>query len=261
MKKPALERHLFVSDFQIPEYDEAAIQAVLSFVPDFQPDFIHFVGDILDLTSLSKYDKDVYDRHTFMDEITIGRAILKRFADIARKSQRSVKLRFYFGNHEQRSLNYLARKAPELADLESEDEYILSLPHLLEFKKLGIDHVPYYKEYFIHNRYIVEHGDIARQHSGYTAKAMLERRGYSGFSGHTHRLALHMVTQSGITKFWVETGGFFRMKFKHPYTRSGNWQQGFSVAFYDPTDDAMHPVVIPIYKGKFVYAGKTYRGN
>ena len=101
MKKPALERHLFVSDFQIPEYDEAAIQAVLSFVPDFQPDFIHFVGDILDLTSLSKYDKDVYDRHTFMDEITIGRAILKRFADIARKSQRSVKLRFYFGNHEQ----------------------------------------------------------------------------------------------------------------------------------------------------------------
>lgn len=252
---------MFVSDFQIPEVDEKAVNAVLSFIPDFQPDFIHFVGDILDLTKLSGFIPDVYDRHTFMDEITEGRVILKRFADTARKVKRSVKLLFHFGNHENRSLSYLARKAPELADLEADGEYVLSLPHLLELKKLGIEWIPYFKEYFIHNRYIVEHGDIARQHSGYTAKAMLERRGHSGFSGHTHRLALHMVTQSGITKFWVETGGLFKLRYKHPYIRSANWQQGFALGFYDPTEDVMHPVVIPIFSGRFVFNGKLYKGT
>lgn len=254
--KPALERHLFVSDFQIPEQDDKALNAVLSFIPDFKPDVIHFVGDILDLTKLSKYDTDVYDKHTFQDEIVTARGILKQF----RQKAGEAKAFFYEGNHERRSMRYLSRKAPELADLADEEGIILSMPSLLKLRELGIQWVPFYKEHFIHDRILVEHGDICRTHAGYTAKAMLERRGFSGFSGHTHRLALHMITQSGVTKFWVETGSLCKWKFTYPYIKSGNWQQGLALGFYDLEERVMHPKVIPMFGQSFVYEGKIYRG-
>lgn len=252
MKKS--EVHLFVSDFQIPEEDSLAIEAVLKFIPDLKPDYIHFLGDILDLTKMSSFDANPYDKHSLMDEITAGRKILKRFVDVGKKANKDCKFNFFSGNHEERQLRALS-KSPQFADLEVDGELILSLPHLLQLKKLGIKWIPYYQEYFEHGVFI-EHGDIARSHGSYTAKAMLEKRGNSGFSGHTHRLGIHMKTYSGITKFWVENGCLCKLNFKFPYHKSNDWQNGFSVGIYE--DRKMYPVVIPIFNHSFYWGGKKY---
>lgn len=259
--KPArLERHLFVSDFQIPEHDEKAINAVLSFFPDFKPDYIHFVGDILDLTRLSKYEQDVYDRRSLKEEITVARAILECFMRIARKHNPKVKANLYEGNHERRMLHYLGRRANDLADLEDDGELILSLPYLLRLKDSGITWIPYFKEHAIRGNYLVEHGDIARSHASYTAKAMLEKRGRSGFSGHTHRLGIHYKTQSGKTRFWVETGSLCKLNFSYPYRKGNDWQQGFAIGIYNTESKEMHPSIIPMFNSEFIVNHKLYRG-
>ena len=251
------ERHLFVSDFQIPEQDDLAIQAVLNFVPDFKPDVIHFVGDILDLTKQSRFEPDPYDKHTLNDEIKIAKGILRQFADIGKKSNRKVRMYFYEGNHERRAITRLAR-AQDLADLEVDDEYILSLPHLLELKSLGINWIPYFKTH-IEQNVVIEHGDVARSKSGYTAHAMLDRRGLSGVSGHTHRLALIFRTQGASERFWIENGCLCKRNFKHPYIKSPDWIQGFSVGIFH--DGVMHPTIIPMFNHTFFYGDRRYHSH
>lgn len=260
MKKQSaqIETHLFVSDFQIPEHDMESISAVLKFIPDLKPDFIHFVGDILDLTKLSNFEPDPYDKHNLMDEIREARRILSLFCDIARKANPNVVINFLEGNHEKRQLSMLA-KNPQLADLEIDGEYMLSLSHLLGLKKLGIKWIGYYQDHSLKGNILVEHGDIARSESGATARAMFNRRGKSGFSGHTHRISLYMKTQTGTTSYWAEIGGLCNRYFRHPYGKAQNWQQGFAVGHYVKETRMMHPTIIPMFNRTFVYGGKVYR--
>ena len=259
MKKLSkIEKHLFLSDFQIPEHDERSINAVLKFITDFRPDVVHLVGDILDLTKLSKYDQDAYNKITFKDEIEIGRKVITELVEVVRKANKNARINFYIGNHEQRFLHYLSRKASEIADVEDADGYVFSLPRLLEFKKHNIKLIPYFKSHVERGNVVVEHGDIARSKAGYTAHAMLDKRGSSGVSGHTHRLALIFKTQGNTERFWIENGSLCKRNFKNPYLKNPDWITGFSVGIY--IDGIMHPTIIPIFNYKFVYGDKLYRG-
>lgn len=256
-----LERHIWLSDFQIPEEDEQALSAVLKFIPDFKPDYVHFVGDILDLTKLSKYTQNVYDSHTFMDEIKIAKEILQRFVRVASKANKKCEFRFYSGNHEERAINYLARKAPELANLlnDNGDDYLLSLPNLLQLKKLGIKWTPYFKHHVEKGDVTIEHGDVARSKAGYTAHVMMDKRGTSGVSGHTHRLSIVFRTQGSHERFWIENGSLCKRNFTYPYMKLPDWIQGFSIGFFDPKRRIMHPSLIPIFEHTFIYGGKLYQ--
>jgi hypothetical protein len=254
-----IEKHLFVSDFQIPEQDDLAINAVLKFIPDFKPDVIHFVGDILDLTKQSRFDHSPYDKHTLQDELVIAKRVLGEFSKAAKKANPDVVLNFYEGNHEMRQLFSLAKTG--FAEIEEDGEYILSLKSLLKLKELGINWIGYHSEHIEKGNVLVTHGDLARSHSAYTAKAMLDKRGISGISGHTHRIGMHMRTQSGITKWWMEIGALCKLNFKHPYRSANDWQMGFGIGIYMKQTGRMHPTLIPMFDKTFYYEGKTYQGS
>lgn len=256
--KPALEKHLFLSDFQIPEHDTMALKAVLNFIPDFKPDVIHFVGDILDLTKQSTFAQNPFDKHTLNDEIRIAREILGDFTDTARKANKKCKFFFYAGNHEERLINSVARKAPDLIDLLNDDkEYVLSLPSLLQLKRLGIKWVPYFKSHIEKGEVTVEHGDVARSKSGYTAHAMMDKRGTNGVSGHTHRLGIVFRTQGSKERFWIENGSLCKRNFKNPYLKLPDWIQGFSIGIVHK--GVMHPSIIPIINHTFIFDGRVYK--
>lgn len=256
MKHKLPEKHIFLSDFQIPFQDDISIGLVLKFILDFKPDVIHFVGDILDLTKQSKYDPDPYDRHNLKDEIQIARGILGQFMKNARKGNKKIAMFFYEGNHERRQL-YRLSKTPDLAEVEEDDEYILSLPHLLKLKKLGVTWVPYYKTHVEKGNVRVEHGDVVRVKAGYSAHAMLDRRGSNGVSGHTHRLGLIFRTQGDHERFWVENGNLCKRSLG--YAKEPDWTQGFSIGIFDHETGIMFPTVVPIFNHTFVYGGKVYR--
>lgn len=256
---PTIERHVFLSDLQIPDHDDLTMKAVEKFLEDFKPHVLHLVGDILNLTKVSKYDQDAYYDVDLVQEVEAGRAVLKHLTKLLKKINPAIRIMFYEGNHEARLLRYLSNNAPQLAKLADEDGYVLSLPRLLKLKELGITWIPYFKHHVERGNVVVEHGDIARAKAGYTAHAMLDRRGSSGVSGHTHRLALICRTQGDHERFWVENGSLCRRNMSSPYTKKPDWIQGFSIGLYDSVSRLMHPSVIPIFEHQFAYGGRIYK--
>lgn len=251
-----MEKHIFLSDFQIPDQDDELIDLVYKFILDYKPDHIHLVGDILNLTKVSKYLQDVYDKVSFWDEIQEGRRVLNQLVKVGRKANPKVKITFFEGNHEERLLKYLASKAPELADLQDDGDYMLSLRYILKLKDLGIKWVGYKQDYDEH-KLIIEHGDRVRNQSAYTAKAMLDSRGEMGISGHTHRLGMHMKTLARRSIWWIENGCLNKLHHHSPYVKYPDWQQGFTIASY--IDGDWFPQLIPIVNKKFFVNGKLYR--
>lgn len=87
---------------------------------------------------------------------------------------------------------------------------------------------------------------------------MLQKRQRSGISGHTHRLAHIMETHSGKESFWIENGCLCNFRFRSPYSRYNDWQNGFTIATYE--DGKWHPQIVPIINNEFMVNGKIYRG-
>lgn len=251
-------KHVFLSDHQIPDQDDKTIALVNKFILDFKPDKVHIVGDFLNFTKVAKYDQDPFYHKTMQDEIKEGRTILKELVAVSRKANAKTEIVWYEGNHEARLIKYLGKNASALAEITGDDgEYYISIPSIFGLKKLGVKWIPYMKRHDEHNIEI-EHGDRVRQKSGYTAHAMLDKRGKSGISGHTHRLAMIMKTTVDSTRWWIENGCLCKRIFESPYTRDPDWQQGFTVGIYDKQEKTFHPTIVPIFNHAFMYGGKIY---
>lgn len=252
------EKHLFLSDFQIPDQNDVALELIYKFIEDFVPDKIHLVGDILNFTKVAKYDQDPYYHMGMKEEIDLGRKILKNLVNVARKVNPDTEVIWFEGNHENRLIKYLSRNASALAEITGEDgEYVNSIPHLFALRKLGVRWVGVNDRHFEHGVRI-EHGNVVRSKAGQTAHAMLDKRGASGLSGHTHRLALIMRTQGDQQRFWIELGSLCKFRFDSPYTIDPDWQNGFAFGYYSSDTKQFYPTIVPILNNTFVANGKLY---
>lgn len=254
-----MEKHIFLSDLQIPDQNDRAIEIVLKFLKDYQPDYIHLVGDIVSFDKVSAYTPDPRNHMSLEGEIELTKKFLDRLAYHAKKANPDVIIQWFSGNHEYRLIKYLFKNASSLANLrdDEDDDFVISIPHIFELKRKGIKHIDYNQEYALHGL-CIEHGDTVRQKSGYTAHAMLMKRQRSGISGHTHRLAHIMETHSGKESFWIENGCLCNLKFRSAYTHYADWQVGFSIASYEK--GKWYPQIIPIIDNEFMVNGKVYRG-
>lgn len=151
----------------------------------------------------------------------------------------------------------LGSKSP-LLDLELDGEEVLSIPHLFKLKELGVEWVPERKSKKIHD-FFIEHGDMVRKYAGYTGQGMMERKGSSGTTGHTHRLALVSRTNATKTMFWIESGSLCHSRPSPQYAKDADWQKGFGVMIYDKRKKQVYPAVVPIIKNSFMFGGKLYR--
>lgn len=254
-----MEKHIFLSDLQIPDQNDKAVELVLKFIKDYQPDFIHLVGDIVSFDKVSSYTPDPRNHISLESEIALTKKFLDRLSYHVTKANPKAQIIWYDGNHEERIIKYLFKNAAAMANIrdEEDDDYIISIPHILELKKRGIKHHGYKEETTMHG-ICIEHGDIARQKGGYTGHAMLTKRMKSGISGHTHRLNHIMQTHSSKEYFWIENGCLCNLKFHSPYSRYQDWQNGFSIASYDK--GKWYPQIVPIIDDQMFVNGKQYRG-
>lgn len=253
-----MEKHIFLSDTQVPDQNERAIDAVFKFIADYKPDYIHLVGDIVSFDKVSAYTPDPRRHASLESEIEQTKKFLDSLCYHARKYNKKVIIQWFGGNHEQRLIKYLYKNASSLANIidEEDNDYIISIPHIFELKKRGIKWIEYEAEYTLHGL-CIEHGDTVRQKSGHTAHAMLMKRQRSGISGHTHRLAEIWETHSGKESFWIENGCLCNFKFHSPYTRYVDWQNGLTIATYD--GKKWWPQLIPIIDNEFMVNGKVYK--
>jgi len=256
------ERHLILSDYQIPDHDVGLAEIIRTqLIPDLKPDVIHLDGDIMNFSEAGKYDLPLDFDVTLGDELNKAKEVVYGLEKAARKANPDCEIEWREGNHEFRLQKYLARNAQALAEIF--DEYgdrVITIPHLMNLKEHDIKWIPYYEHKKI-GSVEIEHGDIVRSKSGYTAHAMLDRRGHSGFSGHTHRLAFITRNQGGDEKFWLETGSLCNYNPTPQYVKDSDWVKGFAVGIYDKQTKIMHPCLVMVQKEQFAFNNKVYESG
>lgn len=245
MKRLDTEKAAFLSDIHIPYQDKSAVAVTLDFLKWFGPDSIYILGDLLDCYGLSSFDKNPDRLLSLPDEFDQGYQFLLKL----RLQHRRATIVFQEGNHEDRSRKFLW-KNPVISKLPE-----IQIPSLLKLDSLNIDHYPYQSQLQWHGL-VLEHGDRVLKHSCYTAKAMLESRGRSGLSGHTHRLGAFYKRDLNGVQVWFENGSLCDLS--PEYALTPNWAHGFSVGYALDGDERFHVVQIPVLSGRIYFDGRVW---
>lgn len=244
-----MEKIVFLGDVHIPDHDERCLGVVFKFLEYFQPDFIYLIGDILDSYQFGKYLKKPSKMFSFEKEIRLGKIFVGNLREICPKA----KISWLDGNHEAR-LYRLLLENPAFHVFEDRVNIAetLGLPkHNISYHKYG--------EILQHGEnFLIEHGNIVRNKSSYTAEAMLSKRLKSGISGHTHRLGVSHFSAHDTTISWYENGCLCNLNPEY-VQGNPNWQHGFHVADYDRKTDTMWMQPIHIKDYKFQFEGWTFK--
>jgi hypothetical protein len=234
-------------DFQFPFEDGDVFAAFLTFLATERPDRIVLTGDILDLTSVSSYDKD--PRLGLPVQKELARAHL-RLAEIRAAAGKEASILFVYGNHEARFSKWLAKKAPELVGLvDANGVELLSLANLLRFDTLGIqsclDEQPVFNGpehlrsyYKITTDLIATHGTYSRNSGGAASiLPIAEAAGVSVVGGHDHSQGMAFRTVGGFAdlpekKIVAISTGMMCQRTELGYLAQhqvSRWSAGFSV--------------------------------
>jgi hypothetical protein len=144
-----------------------------------------------------------------------------------------------------------AKDAKVLEVLGALDIKALDTDSLLHLQDRGVEYQPYGGHAnFI--GFIITHGDIVRQHSSFTAKAMYDKWHSSGAGGHTHRLGCyHFTDGTGRTHAWYEIGMTCQMTLE--YVSHPNWQPGFG--YGEVSNNKLHFQLAPIFDERLIIPG------
>lgn len=244
-----MHKHLVLNDMQIPYQDNRLLGAIVRAGHDVEPNQIDLLGDVIDLQCLSlkhtELPKDERARlFTFQVEQT------RTFLQIMRGEFPQADIRFYEGNHEERLDRYLRLHAKALYGAEG-----TTLQEQLHLDELDIRWHPL-RELVRFGKFHLTHGDLIRQHSGYTARAMLDKYGVCLMHGHSHRGGAFYRTAG--TKTIAAWENFCTCRLDQPYVRGcANWQQGFSVVYND-LKHHFHVQQVPVVGGRFVVGNTEY---
>lgn len=244
----AAERSIFIGDVHVPHQDERAIGAMLALLTDLKPQHGFLNGDIMDCGPLSRFEQRPKDRLRLQND----RRELDKFLYRLVLASPATRWRWMEGNHERRLSRYLSSRAPELYDAPS-----LQPREFFHCKRFRIEWVPQERTY-VHNGFIVTHGDIVRSRSAYTARGNLDRYGTSGISNHTHRLGSHFRSDFSGGMVWYENGCLCKLDPEYVVGRP-DWQQGFSVGWFVEDRFQVEQVWID-GKGRALYGGRVYSG-
>lgn len=235
------EKSIFISDIHFPFHEKKSLKVVNAFMQWFRPDKIFLLGDVVDFYAISSFDKEP-------ERITSLQSDINMCVDFLigmRENNPQSDIYYLEGNHEHRLQKYLW-KHPEISSLNA-----LNIVNLLGLKELDIKYYDQYSNVLIH-KFLVEHGSVVRQQSAYTARAMLEKRGISGISGHTHRMGAHYLTNMSGSYAWFETGCLCSL---HPEYIVGlpNWMSGFSIGYFKRSCCRFNIEQIPIVENHASY--------
>ena len=225
-KKDKYKKVMVTSDYHIPYMNKDSYEIMKGYAKDYKPDIFVINGDLIDLYSVSKFDKSPDRKFKVNDEVTQAKHILKNLRSSLGKN---VEMYYLEGNHENRLQKWLWRN-PEMDGLEA-----LKIPELLKLKKYDINWIGVDSDYWSvttgHLRTgntIVMHGDARlngaslSKYAGYSVKnTMLNGLQSNVVIGHNHRLAqINHRTANSLLQ-GAESGCLCQL------TGFANWQNGF----------------------------------
>lgn len=253
------EKVAFVyGDSHFPFHDEKSLNLVKYVIKDLQPDFVVHLGDLIDCWQISRFDKDPTRRDTLQDNIDAARIHLHEIAQLSPKSKRVL----LEGNHEARltkAIWQLDGAQREFAKLRVFQE-TMTWPKLLELDSIGWQWVGMREQSKteILPKIITKHGDRVCKWSASSGKAEWEKYGYSGVSGHTHRLGQFFHRDRNGNATWSEMGCTCSLDAQ--YGTDFDWQQGFGILRWSPDDKILHTELLSIRDGSTLYNKKIIEG-
>ena len=242
---------LVSSDYHVKYHSRKALRTFLK-ISEYLDDRLKaqvINGDLLDCYAISKFSKDPKRLLTFQEELDQAKVVLEKIKD---RSNPKAEFIFNEGNHEVR-FDYLKTTVPALASLRD-----FSIPELMGLKDLGYRFNKLGKPYK-RKDYMIYHGNLARKHSGYSAKGELDDNCFSGITGHTHRGGIHYKTTRVGTLMHAEGFCMCQPRAGDDYIKGvKNWQQGFLAIYEHGTSVEVVPV--RVRNGKAIFEGKVFKG-
>lgn len=250
---------LIAGDAQIPFQDDRAIERFLAEVKKEQPDNVVFLGDMLDLPSLSRFAQRPEWQHNTQSAIDTYHQILAR----TRANAPRAKIYVVHGNHEQRLDNYIQNNAAQVMGLRRAQRpnelTVLSIPNLARYADIGVEYIDGYPNgtLWLEDNIKCIHGTNVAKGGSNAAKYLREER-ETTFFGHTHRLEIAYRTfpqRKGSVTIAAASPGCLAMTdgtvpgFRHTYDSQGNvvrrsedWQQGLIKLYHTPTDHRIETI-------------------
>lgn len=237
-----------------PLHDEKAINAMIRFAQDFQPDVWIEGGDNMDYGPISHWlagqKKSIQGLDLRKDAKTYSRLVLDPVNEIMSRRSKSKKRKVWMiGNHEAWAYQF-GEENPGAASL-------VDPTQLLELNDWEI--IDQGKHTSL-GKLVVIHGDTLSGQN--PAKVAVDRWGHSVMFGHFHTHQVqpkHELIDVEQPKVAWAIPGLCNKNPIYMKNKPNQWMKGFAYGWVQ--DDGSFQVNVPIYvNGRFVIDGKVYRG-
>lgn len=219
-KKKKLEvKVVAVPDLHFPWCDQEALDKVYDLIKKEQPTHVIQLGDMLDLYSFSRYEKDA-SFTTPEEELSTALAMAKEFWETVQRLAPKAKCFQLIGNHEDRLHKTVAKKAPELMGL------IPSWKKFFGFK--GVKVAKSSKDHFVIDKVIYTHGHYTKlgDHAKFYGKSVCH--------GHSHRPGIYVEQKDKGSIFELDCGylgDHAALPLQYTQSRVTKWTKAVGIIF------------------------------
>lgn len=243
--------HLVIGCMHVPFQNSKLLEKLWLFIEDHKSKIIglHFIGDFLDLKSLSSHDEKNIDTSgwTLGKEYEAGNTVLDVFD--AHLFPKKIQKTFLYGNHEDRYFRYVANiKNYKTADA------IQSPTQALRLKERGYQVFEDWKEdYHMVGKYQLLHGIYCTVNP---AKSHIDKLKDNCLFAHTHRVGehfeagLHGANIGTMAELTSEGFGYLSR------VERALWKNAFGII--NVFGDQSHAEVVVCENNSFFFGGKRY---
>jgi hypothetical protein len=255
-----MKKIVLLPDLHHPFHNKLAWKVVLVFLKWFRPDMVVLVGDALDMSAISHWEREKGNLKSFegkrlkKDYLGFAKDILTPIEKACPKAEKI----FMYGNHE--DWQY------QLVDQNPQMEGLVEIENVLNLKERGWKWIPFLirgkhgsalRGRLKLGKLTVVHGEYTNKyHSNKTAETYLKSVLYA----HTHDLQLFTkVTVEDPSDFHTcqSIGCLCDKSPQYLWGKPNRWVHAFGIVYL--RDDGSFNVYVPIIiKGHFTYADKTF---
>ncbi len=239
-----IQKVLVLPDVHLDENVPKDYKMLKPFIEEFKPDIIVLLGDFMDISSLSAWDRDKkrkMENRRFKAEVDCANKEL----DFLQKN--CGKVVFLEGNHENRVSRYL--------DFNPEMEGMIDIQEVLRLEERGIEWCDMNDLYKIGHMYFT-HGMYTGK---YFANKHLMEIGENLVVGHTHKTQTAFQNQAmGKEKMVYGLGTLGDKAPDYMQGRPSNWINQFGIMYVNERSGDFNFYPVNIIDGKFIWEGRQY---
>lgn len=248
-----VKKSILLPDLHYPHHDKKAMRSINDFIIDYQPDEILYMGDQLDLSCISSWNKKrplLKEGKRLIDEYkNFNEEILLVHEKITRDDCKRV---FFYGNHERR-IQWYIQEHPEL-------DGFLDIDTSLQLKERGYKIIEYNDFYNIEKLRVIHGFYYNKYHAAKTLDVFEKNVVY----GHAHNPQSYTkISPMDIEGYHTATslGCLCNISPEYMEGKPNFWSNGFGIVESSSYTKYFNLYPITIINGTFLFNGKIYKGR